>query len=72
MMRVTVKIKVADSVEAEEASGRTGMALPREVQITLNSMDEVESTDEVEELVYEELDGLGFGGLEFEILDYGA
>ena len=69
-MRVTVKIKIADSVEAEEAAGRTGQPLPREITVSLLG-DEVDM-DEVEELVYEELSGLGFGGLEFEILDYGV
>ena len=66
MMRVAVGIKVADSVEAEEAAGRTGQPAPKIVVIFVEHIDDL---DQIEAVVSDELSGMGFGGLEFEILN---
>lgn len=65
-MRVTVKIRIADSVEAEEAAGRTGQPFPTYVVVEL--VDELVDLD-TEAAASDELAEMGFGGLEFEILE---
>jgi len=74
---VTVKLRFEDSAEAEEASGRTGQPLPKtmsmDVQVPGYSMNvpltEAWGEDIVYEKVAEMLSYLGFGGLEFELVD---
>lgn len=78
-MIITVKIRYASSVEAEEASGQTGKPLPKcmDVQIPGYLMNvplhegwaQDMACDEISELVAEMLDKLGMGGLEFELID---
>ena len=78
-MIITVKIRMADSVEAEEASGRTGQPIPKSLDIQvpnyLLNVPLIEgwaqdvAYDELSELVADELTKLGMGGLEFELID---
>ena len=69
VMKVIVQIKIADSVEAEEAAGRTGQAVPTTVTVDVFvDRDEPEWIDAIYDGVADELIGMGFGGLEFEIL----
>ena len=78
-MIITVKMRFADSVEAEEASGRTGQPIPKSLDIQvpnyLLNVPLIEgwaqdvAYDELSELVAEELNKLGMGGLEFELVD---
>jgi hypothetical protein len=64
-MIITVKIRIADSVEAEEASGRTGQPIPKSLDIQVPNY----LIDELSELASDELTKLGMGGLEFELVD---
>ena len=78
-MIIKVKIRMADSVEAEEASGRTGQPIPKSLDIQvpnyLLNVPLIEgwaqdmAYDEIEALVGDELTKLGMGGLEFELID---
>jgi len=78
-MIVTVKLKFEDSVEAEEASGRTGQPLPTSMDVQVpgylmnvpltESWAQDIAYDELSEKVAEMLSYLGFGGLEFELVD---
>ena len=74
-MIVTVKLRFEDSAEAEEASGRTGQPLPTsmDVQVPGHLMNvpltEAWAEDITREKVAEMLSYLGFGGLEFELVD---
>lgn len=78
-MIITVKIKYEDSVEAEQASGRTGQPLPSSMDVQVpgyllnvplhEGWAQDVAYDELSELVAEELNKLGMGGLEFELID---
>jgi len=79
-MIVTVKLKFEDSVEAEEASGRTGQPLPKTMEVEVMNvplsylgfgglLTEAWAEDITHEKVAEMLSYLGFGGLEFELVD---
>jgi len=78
-MIITVKMRFADSVEAEEASGRTGQPIPKSLDIQvpnylinvplLEGWAQDVAYDELSELVSDELTKLGMGGLEFELVD---
>ena len=78
-MIITVKLRFADSVEAEEASGRTGQPLPTSMDVQVpgylmnvpltESWAQDIAYDELSEKVAEMLTYLGMGGLEFELVD---
>ena len=78
-MIITVKMRFADSVEAEQASGRTGQPLPSSMDVQVpgyllnvplhEGWAQDVAYDELSELVAEELNKLGMGGLEFELID---
>lgn len=78
-MIITVKMRFADSVEAEEAAGRTGQPLPKSLDIQVpgylmnvplhEGWAQDIAYDELEEKVSEMLTYLGMGGLEFELVD---
>ena len=78
-MIITVKLRFADSVDAEEACGRTGQPLPKSLDIQVpgylmnvplhEGWAQDIAYDELEEKVSEMLTYLGMGGLEFELID---
>ena len=78
-MIITVKLKFEDSVEAENASGRTGQPLPSSMDVQIpgylmnvplhEGWAQDMAYDEIEALVEEMLTKLGMGGLEFELID---
>ena len=78
-MIITVKLRFADSVDAEEAVGRTGQPLPKSLDIQVpgylmnvplhEGWAQDIAYDELEEKVSEMLTYLGMGGLEFELID---
>ena len=78
-MIITVKLRFADSVEAEEASGRTGQPLPSSMDVQVpgylmnvplhEGWAQDIAYDELSEKVAEMLTYLGMGGLEFELVD---
>lgn len=78
-MIITVKMKFEDSVEAENASGRTGQPLPSSMDVQIpgylmnvplhEGWAQDMAYDEIHALVGEMLTKLGMGGLEFELVD---
>lgn len=78
-MIITVKLRFEDSVEAENASGRTGQPLPSSMDVKIpgylmnvplhEGWAQDIAYDEIEALVGEMLTELGMGGLEFELVD---
>ena len=76
--KITIPVRFPDDDPfAEEASGRAGAPLPKEITITvseetalrLNSQDSFSANrafDDLHEIIQAELDSLGFGGIEFD------